>query len=238
MSKKEVLRELFVIHAGGIPISHVGTGHLQVDDALLGGLLSALSDVGLTLGLSDAGTLEAISFQGFDLVYARTEKVLVVLLSSVESSEFYQKCRVELQEIGADLESKGLLDDPSLRTAQKLREIAEVISHHARTVFAKQNDVFIWDENHSFRLVESSNDRWSGLNLFRNYLMLSPLSASLAIPTDDLRRICDLLMEMKRPSEIINDPELTVKDSKLIEDSLRFMHKYGIVDCYQTSIVS
>ncbi|MGY5852256.1 MAG: hypothetical protein RTU92_01660 [Candidatus Thorarchaeota archaeon] len=238
MSKKEVIRELFIIDIGGIPISHVGTGQLQVDDALLGGLLSALSDVGLTLGLSDAGTLEAITFQGFDLVYARTEHVLVVLLSSQESSEFYQKCRVELIEIGNELESKGLLDEPSFRTAQKLRDIAEVISHHARTVFAKQHDVFIWDENHSFRLVESTNARWSGLNLFRNYLMLSPLSESLAIPTSDLNRICDILMEMKRPSEIMNDPELTIKDPKLIEDSLRFMHKYGIVDCYQTTIVS
>ena len=51
MSEKRPVRELFVIHKSGLPITHVGTGHIQIDDALFGGLLSAIENVGVSLGL-------------------------------------------------------------------------------------------------------------------------------------------------------------------------------------------
>ena len=51
------------------------------------------------------------------------------------------------------------------------------------------------------------------------------------------RSVRDILKEMKRPSEILNETQLTVKDSRTVEDTLRFLHMYGIVDCYSSSIV-
>ncbi|MFW9913473.1 MAG: hypothetical protein ACFFEU_13430 [Candidatus Thorarchaeota archaeon] len=236
MSGGNTVRELFVIHSGGIPINHVGTGTVEVDDALLGGLLAALSEVGLTLGLSEDGALEAIDFRGYHLVYARTVNALIVLLTSDESADFYNRSRGELEAIGRDLESRGLLEDPNIRTPDKLAEITHTITRNARGIFARQNDVFIWNEGHTFRLAESANERWSGEHLFRNYLMLSPLSKALTIPAADLRRICQRLASLRKPSELINDPELSVKDSQVIEDTVRFMHLYGLVHCYGSSI--
>ncbi|MHA2141894.1 MAG: hypothetical protein ACXADC_05515 [Candidatus Thorarchaeota archaeon] len=236
MSENDAVRELFVIHSGGIPINHVGTGTVKVDDALLGGLLAALSEVGLTLGLSEDGALEAITFRGYHLVYARTENALIVMLTSDESADFYNKSRNELEAIGRDLESAGLLEDPSIRTPDKLAEIAHAITRNARSIFARQNDVFIWSEDHTFQLAKSANERWSGDNLFQNYLLLSPLSKALTIPVADLRRICQLLVDLRKPSELIEDPEISIKDPQVIEDTVRFMHIYGMVHCFGTSI--
>lgn len=236
MSRVDTVRELFIIHSGGIPINHVGTGNVKVDDALLGGLLAALSEVSLTLGLSEGGDLEAITFRGYHLVYARTPNSLIVLLTSDESQDFYAKSRTELEAIGEDLEARGLLIDPSVRSPDKLAEIAHSIDRNARSIFARQNDVFIWNEDHTFQLTESANVRWSGEHLFRNYLMLSPLSKALTIPVVDLRRICQRLARLRKPSELIDDPELTIKDPQVIEDTVRFMHMYGLVHCYGSSI--
>ncbi|MFW9888774.1 MAG: hypothetical protein ACFFER_11350 [Candidatus Thorarchaeota archaeon] len=207
-----------------------------MDDALLGGLLAALSEVGLTLGLSEDGALEAIDFRGYHLVYARTANALIVLLTSDESVDFYNRSRIELEAIGNDLESRGLLEDPNIRTPDKLAEITHAITRNARGIFAMQNDVFIWNEDHTFRLAESANERWSGEHLFRNYLLLSPLSKALTIPVADLRRICQRLANLRKPSELVNDPELSVKDAQVIEDTVRFMHLYGLVHCYGSSI--
>ncbi len=236
MSGTDTVRELFIIHAGGIPINHVGTGTVQVDDALLGGLLAALSEVSLTLGLSEGGDLEAITFRGYHLVYARTANSLIVLLTSDESPDFYNKSRSELESIGEDLESRGLLLDPSIRTPDKLADIAHSIARNARSIFARQNDVFIWNDDHTFQLTESANARWSGENLFRNYLMLSPLSKALTIPVADLRRICQRLTNLRKPSELVDDPELSIKDPQVIEDTVRFMHLYGLVHCFGSRI--
>jgi hypothetical protein len=237
MSEQDAVRELFVIHSGGIPINHVGTGTVQVDDALLAGLLAALSEVGLTLGLSEGGALEAITFRGYHLVYARTENSLIVLLTTDESADFYTRSRAELEAIGKDLETRGLLEDPSIRAPDKLADIAHSIGRNARSIFARQNDVFIWNEDHTFQLAESANERWSGEHLFRNYLLLSPLSKALTIPVADLRRICQRLTSLRRPSELVGDPDLTTKDPQVIEDTVRFMHLYGLVHCFGSSIV-
>ena len=91
MTEERTVRELFVIHQSGLPIGHAGTGHVQVDDALFGGLLSAIENVGLSLGLEDDGALDSIKFRAYDLVYARTQHGLVVLLTNSGDAEFFAK---------------------------------------------------------------------------------------------------------------------------------------------------
>jgi hypothetical protein len=236
MQHDKTIRDIFVIHKAGLPMAHVGIGQIEIDDALLGGLLSAISNVGITLGLSEDGSVDTIAFRSYNMIYAGTPNSLVVLLSSAESPEFYVMARNELQDIGDQLESRGLLDDPSTQSSEKLAEINDIIEESAREIFAAENDVFMWNDSHSFRLAKGRNERWNGLNLMRNYLLLSPMVQALAIPMDDLIRLCDILKEMQRPSEILNDSQLTVKDTRIVEDTLRFLHMYGIVECYSSSI--
>ena len=138
--------------------------------------------------------------------------------------------------IGDELEEKGYLRMDAERTSEKLTELTSIIASRGRTIFSKQNDIFLWDEDHSFQLVKGINDRWNGDSLFRNYLLLSPLVKALTISHNDMVRICDLLMEMKRPSEISTDPKLEVKDPQVIMDTIRFLHTIGMVQCYGSSI--
>ncbi|MHA2082105.1 MAG: hypothetical protein ACW99H_13280, partial [Candidatus Thorarchaeota archaeon] len=171
---KQAVRELFVIHKSGIPITHVGTGHLQIDDALFGGLLSAIENVGVSLGLEGDVALDTIRFRAYELVYSRTENSLIVLLTDEDTNSFLEKAKPELEEIGKEIESACFMDDFEIRTAEKTSEIDSIITRHARTIFAEQDDVFFWDEEHTFQLVEHENKRWNGATLFTNYLMPSP----------------------------------------------------------------
>lgn len=237
MSEKRTVRELFVIHRSGVPIAHVGTGHVEIDDALFGGLLSAIENVGLSLGLEDDGALDTISFRAYELVYTRTKNGLIVLLTSPESAEFFVKVKEELREIGFELEMRGFLDDTTIQAGRILPEASSIVARKAISIFARQNDVFIWDEQHTFQLAEHQNERWNGNNLFSNYFMLSPMRKALSIPMEDTVRLCELLLEKKRPSELLDDLKLQTKDEKRIEDTIRFLHMYGLVTCFGTTIV-
>jgi hypothetical protein len=236
MSNSKTVRELFVILEGGLPLVHVGTGHVEVDDALLGGLISAINNVGMSLGLSEGGELDTIAFKNYFMVYDKTNQDLIVLLTTPETPEFYAKSRVELKAIGEELKSKGYLRIDSERTSEKIAELTSIIASRGRTIFSEQNDVFIWDEAHSFQLVKGINERWNGDSLFRNYLLLSPLAKALTIEHKDMVRLCDLLIEMKRPSELISEPNLNVKEPRIIMDTIKFLHTMGLVQCYGSSI--
>ncbi|MHA1965682.1 MAG: hypothetical protein ACXACG_12120 [Candidatus Thorarchaeota archaeon] len=233
---KQAVRELFVIHKSGIPITHVGTGHLQIDDALFGGLLSAIENVGVSLGLEGDVALDTIRFRAYELVYSRTENSLIVLLTDEDTNSFLEKAKPELEEIGKEIESACFMDDFEIRTAEKTSEIDSIITRHARTIFAEQDDVFFWDEEHTFQLVEHENKRWNGANLFSNYLMPSPLMKTLALPTNDIKRICDLLMEKRRPSEIMQDTEMFANNERMIENTIRLLHMFGLVQCYRSAV--
>jgi hypothetical protein len=238
MESEKTVRELFVIHKGGIPLAHVGTGHVEVDDALLGGLLSAIDDVGRSLGLADAGALDTISFRAYQIIYVDTSTSLVVLLSSAESTGFFVKSKQELQAIGDELEKQGLLSDIGARTSELISKINKIIASKGRTIFAKQHDVFFWDDEHTFQLVKGTNTRWDGDNLFRNYLLLSPILDALSIDQDTLKVLCNYLEDMRRPSEILAHQEIGTHDASLIEDTMHFLHMLGIVHCYESRIVS
>jgi hypothetical protein len=108
----------------------------------------------------------------------------------------------------------------------------DLIKSKARTIFSQQDDVFIWDEFHTFQLSEHQNERWKGMNLFTNYLMLSPLMSTIDLPTESIKHLCDLLMEKRRPSEILNDSKLTGLNPQKIQDTIRFLHLYGVVHCF------
>jgi hypothetical protein len=237
MSSKKNVRELFVIHRSGLPLGHVGTGHVEIDDALFGGLLSAIENVGLSLGLEADGVLDAITFQAYDLVYARTESGLVVLLSESESSEYFAKVKAELEEIGSEIETQGFFDIDMVGAGERISEVNSIIATLAKTCFARLNDVFIWDEEHTFQLAVHKNERCGGKNLFVNYLLLSPIAKTLSMSVEDMERICDILEEKKRPSEILNDPQIGTIDEHLIEDAVRFLHMYDLVHCFGTAIV-
>ncbi|MHA1959595.1 MAG: hypothetical protein ACW99U_05160 [Candidatus Thorarchaeota archaeon] len=237
MEGEKNVRELFVIHRSGLPLGHVGTGHVEIDDALFGGLLSAIENVGLSLGLEADGVLDAITFQAYDLVYARTESGLVVLLSGSESAEYFARVKTELQAIGKEIETRGYFDIDAVGVGERLSEINSIIAATARTTFARLNDVFIWNEEHTFQLAVHKNERWSGHNLFVNYLLLSPMVKTLKLPIKDMERICDLLKEKRRPSELLNDPNIETKDERRIEDAVRFLHMYDLAHCFGTAIV-
>ena len=233
---KEAVRELFVIHKSGIPITHVGTGHIQIDDALFGGLLSAIENVGMSLGLEGDVALDTIRFRAYELVYSRTESSLILLLTDDDTSSFLEKAKPELEEIGREIERGGFLEDFEIRTAEKTSQIDSMITRHARTIFAEQDDVFFWDEEHTFQLVEHENKRWNGATLFTNYLMPSQLMKTLALPMKDIERICDLLIEKKRPSEIMQDTEMFTNNEQMIENTIRLLHMYGLVQCYRSAV--
>ena len=233
---KQAVRELFIIHKSGIPITHVGTGHIQIDDALFGGLLSAIENVGVSLGLEGDVALDTIRFRAYELVYSRTENSLVVLLTDQGISTFIEKAKPELEHIGMEIESLGFTDDFEIRTAEKTSQIDTIISRHARTIFAEQDDVFFWDDDHTFQLSEHDNERWNGLALFRNYLIPSPLLKTIDLPMEDIVRICDLLEEKRRPSEILQDSEIQTKDEIRIENAFRLLHLFGVIQCYKYAI--
>ncbi|MFW9846713.1 MAG: hypothetical protein ACFFD6_08195 [Candidatus Thorarchaeota archaeon] len=236
MDKTRPVRELFVIHASGLPVTHVGSGHIQIDDALFGGLLSAIENVGVSLGLEGDVSLDTIRFRAYELVYTRTENGLIVLLTNQYSGGFLEKARPELEAIGREIEGGKFMDDLSIRTAERAAQIDSIIAQHARTIFAEIDDVFFWDEGHTFQLREHDNERWNGLALFNNYLMQSPLIGTLKLPMDDIRRICDLLIEKRRPSEILRNPQLVSRDERHIEDTIRLLHMYGLVQCYRSAV--
>lgn len=233
---KQTVRELFVIHKSGIPITHVGTGHIQIDDALFGGLLSAIENVGVSLGLEGDVALDTIRFRAYELVYSRTENSLVVLLTDQDLSSFLEKVKPELEEIGKELEESCFMDEFEIRTAERTSQIDSIITRHARTIFAEQDDVFFWDEEHTFQLMEHENQRWNGANLFSNYLMPSPLMKTLILPTKDIERICELLKEKRRPSEIMQDTEMFTNNEQLVENTIRMLHMYGLVQCYRSAV--
>ncbi|MDF1538447.1 MAG: hypothetical protein P1Q69_06055 [Candidatus Thorarchaeota archaeon] len=236
MSETRNVKELFVIHMSGLPIGHIGTGQVQIDDALFGGLLSAIDNVGQSLGVGEGGALDSIGFQSYDLVYARAKEGLIVLLTGEESIEFKAKAKEELQAIGQEIEARGYLTGFSLRTSELASEIEAIITSKARTIFARQDDVFLWDDDHTFQLVEHKNERWKGQTLFSNYLMLSPLKDTISLPMDKLERLCDILVEKKSPAEILADPMIDANDEKSIQDTMRFLHIYGLVHCFGTRI--
>ena len=148
MSEKRAVRELFVIHKSGLPVTHLGTGHIQIDDALFGGLLSAIENVGMSLGLEGDVALDTIRFRDYEMVYTRTENGLFVLLTDQDTSGFLEKVKPELEEIGREIESGGFMEDFEIRTAERTAKIDSVITRHARTIFAEQDDVFFWDDEH------------------------------------------------------------------------------------------
>lgn len=235
MSEKHV-RELLVIHQSGLPIGHVGTGQIQIDDALFGGLLSAIDNVGQSFGIGADGTLDSIGFKAYDLVYARTSNGLVVLLTNTGTHEFYQKAKEELQAIGDAIEAQGFLADFYERSSEMVSQVDEIIRSKARTIFAKQDDVFVWDDEHSFQLAEYKNERWHGEKLFSNYLMLSPLIGMIRMPMDDLKKLCDVLKEKHRPSEIVTSPSIQTRDEDIILHTMRFLHQYGLIYCFGSTI--
>ncbi|TXT57904.1 MAG: hypothetical protein BAJATHORv1_10612 [Candidatus Thorarchaeota archaeon] len=236
MSKVSGVNELFVIHKSGLPIAHVGTGKLQIDDALFGGLLSAIENVGLSLGLEEDGALDTIRFRAYDLVYVRTENSLVVLLTDDDDPEFFRLAKEELQRIGDSIEEQGFLDDIGEITSERTARLDEIIAHSGRTIFARQDDVFIWDDKHTFQLASHKNARWIGNKLFANYFLLSPMKDMLNLPMDDLIRLCNFLEGKRHPSEILSDEKLKVHDEKLIENTVKFLHTYGIVHCFSSIV--
>jgi len=225
-----------VIHKSGLPVTHVGSGHIQIDDALFGGLLSAIENVGVSLGLEGDVALDTIRFRAYEMVYTRTENSLIVLLTDQGTGGFLEKAKPELEKIGSELEAGCFMDDFEIRTAERTSKIDSIITRHARTIFAEQDDVFFWDEEHTFQLWEHENERWNGYALFRNYLMPSPLIKTLDLPMEDIVRLCDLLMEKRRPSEILQDPKIATIEEKRIENAVRLLHMYGLVQCFRSAV--
>jgi hypothetical protein len=225
-----------VIHKSGLPVTHVGSGHIQIDDALFGGLLSAIENVGMSLGLEGDVALDTIRFRAYEMVYTRTENSLIVLLTDQGKGSFLEKVKPELEMIGTELEAGGFMDNFEIRTLEKTSNIDSVITRHARTIFAEQDDVFFWDEEHTFQLWEHENERWNGLALFKNYLMPSPLIKTLDLPMDDIVRLCNLLIEKRRPSEIMQDEKLETKEEKRVENTVRLLHMFGLVQCFRSAV--
>lgn len=236
MTEKRAVRELFVIHRSGLPVTHLGSGHIQIDDALFGGLLSAIENVGVSLGLEGDVALDTIRFRAYEMVYTRTENGLIVLLTDQDTGGFLEKARPELEKIGKELEASGFMEDFEIRTAERTSRIDGLIARHARTIFAEQDDVFFWDEEHTFQLWEHENPRWHGRTLFKNYLLPSPLIKTLDLPMEELVFICDLLEEKHRPSEILQDERLKARDEESIMNAVKILHMYGLVQCYRSAV--
>jgi hypothetical protein len=236
MSKERAVRELFVIHQSGLPIAHVGSGHVQIDDALFGGLLSAIENVGMSLGLEGDVALDTIRFRAYELVYTRSENSLIVLLTDQDKGGFLEKAKPELLKIGKEMEQGGYMDEFSIRTAERTAHIDSIIMRHARTIFAELDDVFFWDEEHTFQMSEHDNERWNGKTLFKNYLLPSPLIKTLDLAMKDLVRITDLLEVKRSPSEILQDPSLETKNEQSIENAIRLLHMFGLVQCFKSAV--
>jgi hypothetical protein len=236
LSKERAVRELFVIHQSGLPIAHVGSGHVQIDEALFGGLLSAIENVGMSLGLDGDVALDTIRFRAYELVYTRTENSLIVLLTDQDKGGFLEKAKPELLEIGKEMEQGGYMEEFSIRTAERTTHIDSIIMGHARSIFAELDDVFFWDEEHTFQLSEHDNGRWDGRTLFKNYLLPSPLVKTFDLSMKDLLRICDLLEVKQSPSEILQDPILETKNEQSIENAIRLLHMFGLVQCFKSAV--
>ena len=236
MSKKRAVRELFVIHQSGLPITHVGSGHVQIDDALFGGLLSAIENVGVSLGLDGDVALDTIRFRAYELVYTKSENGLVVLLTNQDKDNFLEKAKPELLAIGRELEQGGFMDDYSIRTAERTAKMDTIIARHARTIFAELDDVFFWDEEHTFQLSVHDNKRWNGRTLFKNYLLPSPLSKTLEMVTEDIIKVCDLLEKKRSPSEIMQGLKIDSYNEQKIENTVRLLHMYGLVQCFRSAV--
>lgn len=236
MSKERAVRELFVIHQSGLPITHVGSGHVQIDDALFGGLLSAIENVGVSLGLDGDVALDTIRFRAYELVYTKSESGLVVLLTNQDKDNFLEKAKPELFAIGRELEQGGFMEDYSIRTAERTAQMDAIIAHHARTIFAELDDVFFWDEDHTFQLSKHDNERWNGRTLFKNYLLPSALSETLDMATKDIIKVCDILEEKRSPSEILQGLKVEVQDERKIENTVRLLHMFGLVQCFRSAV--
>jgi hypothetical protein len=97
------------------------------------------------------------------------------------------------------------------------------------------DDVFFWDEEHTFQLSKHDNERWNGRTLFRNYLLPSPLSKTLEMDTNVITKVCDLLEEKKMPSEIIKGLKTDESDERKIENTIRLLHMFGLVQCFRST---
>lgn len=228
-NSRHPVRELFVMTSSGIPMATVGTGNITADAALIGGLLTAIQSFGSELGAN----VDAVKFHEFRAVYALSEQSIVVLITSEETSDFYSKASQELVSIAEELERRGIIDKYEIhQTAETEKEINEIIAQKAKTIFAQQNDIFIYDENHAFQFSISSFKRWNGETLLRNYLLRSSLMEHIAIPEDNFKQLCGILNEKKRLSEILAELELNL-NTKVLESILRFLFMFDIIACYE-----
>ncbi len=227
--KRQPVRELFVLTSYGIPMATVGTGNITADAALMGGLLTAIRSFGTELGAN----VDAVEFHEFRAVYALSEQAIVVLITSEEPPEFYSAAKRELVEIAEELEQRGITDSYEIKQSAELeKEINEIISTKSKTIFAQQNDVFIFDEDHAFQFSKSAFERWNGETLIRNYLLQSALMERIGIPEDDFKQFCGILNDKKRPSEILSEATLKI-DPKTLKDVLRFLFMFDIIACFE-----
>ncbi|MHA2233174.1 MAG: hypothetical protein ACXAB4_11880 [Candidatus Hodarchaeales archaeon] len=228
-NKHHPVRELFVMTSSGIPMATVGTGDITADATLMGGLLTAIQSFGSELGAN----VSNVEFHEFRAVYALSEQAIVVLITSEEASDFYLKASQELVSIAEELERRGITDKYEIhQTAETEKEINEIIGQKAKTIFAQQNDVFIFDENHAFQFSRSSFERWNGEMLLRNYLLRSSLMEQIAIPEDNFKQLCEIMHDKKRPSEILAESALNM-DSNALESILKFLFMFDIIVCYE-----
>jgi hypothetical protein len=147
-----------------------------------------------------------------------------------------EKAKPELAHIGKEMEQGGFMDDYSIRTTERTAQIDSIIARHARTIFAELDDVFFWDEEHTFQLSQHDNERWNGRTLFKNYLLPSPLSKTLDMDTNEIIKICDLLEEKRRPSEILQRLKMDANIERKIENTIRLLHMYGLVQCFRSTL--
>lgn len=228
-TERQPVRELFVLTSFGLPMATVGTGSITADAALMGGLLTAIRTFGTELGAN----VDAVEFHEFRAVYALSEQAIVVLITSEEPPEFYSAARRELVEIAEELEQRGITDSYEIKQSADLeKEIIEIISEKSKTIFAQQNDVFIFDEDHAFQFSKSAFERWNGETLIRNYLLQSTLMERIGIPEDDFKQFCGILNDKKRPSEILSESTLKI-DPTTLKDVLRFLFMFDIIACFE-----
>jgi len=190
----------------------------------------------VSLGLKGDVALDTIRFRAYELVYTRSENGLVVLLTNQDKDNFLEKAKPELLAIGQELEQGGFMDDYSIRTAERTAQMDTIIARHARTIFAEIDDVFFWDEEHTFQLSVHDNKRWNGRTLFKNYLLPSPLSKTLDMVTEDIVKVCDLLEKKRSPSEIMQGLKIDSYDEQKIENTVRLLHMYGLVQCFRSAV--
>jgi hypothetical protein len=228
-TERQPVRELFALTSFGIPMATIGTGSITADAALMGGLLTAIRTFGTELGAN----VDAVEFHEFRAVYALSEQTIIVLITSEEPPEFYSAAKRELVEIAEELEERGITESYEIKqTAEIEKEIIDIITEKSKTIFAQQNDVFIFDEDHAFQFSKSDFERWNGETLIRNYLLQSTLMERIGIPEKDFKQFCGILNDKKRPSEILGEASLKM-DPKTLEDVLRFLFMFDIISCFE-----